>query len=137
MAGRFASISSASLWRLDRVFDQRQFGFLDLVGAQQVERAHQLATSDSQIGSHEPGRSSMPSQKPQHQASASIRVWPFVLVLAEQRLEFLRRDFEGDQHFVHEAHDQVDDAFFFLGVLPFRDGGSSSPQTCAAAIRPA
>jgi hypothetical protein len=45
-----------------------------------------------------------------------------VLVLAVQRLEFLRRDFEGDQDFVHEAHDQVDDAFFFLRVLPLRRG---------------
>jgi hypothetical protein len=39
-------------------------------------------------------------------------------VFAVQGLEFLRRDLEGDEHFVHETHDQVDDAFFFFAVLP-------------------
>ncbi|MNN40699.1 hypothetical protein D3C81_1547820 [compost metagenome] len=106
--------------RLDRVFHQFQLFFLDFVGAQQVDRLHQF------------GHFGIPDFVPR--ARTQFHAVPeapapgfgvdqglaFVVVFDEQGFEFFRRHFKRHQHFVHEAHDQVDDAFFFLAVLEFR-----------------
>jgi hypothetical protein len=116
------------LVREARVLDFFQLAFLDLVGAQQVDRAHQ--GSGFRVPDFVPGAGTQVHAFPEAPAPGLgvDQALAVDLVLDVQRLEFLGRHLEGDQDFVHEAHDQVDDARLFLAVLPLGRGAFLAPD---------